>query len=155
MNEDEIKRYILDNFQYHKDGTTTRTDRKNSNGSLDKDGYLILKVKQKQFKAHRVAWLLNYGDFPKSELDHINRDRTDNRIENLRTIKKSENPVNCSVYSNNKSGYKGILWLERLQKWQVNVQYKNKNHYIGVFKNIDDAILARKQAEQDVFGKVD
>ena len=87
-------------------------------------------------------------------IDHINRNRCDNRTENLRTIKKSENPVNCSIYSNNKSGYKGISWLERLQKWQVNIQYKNKNHYIGVFENIDDAILARKQAEQDVFGKV-
>ena len=87
-------------------------------------------------------------------IDHINRNRCDNRIKNLRMIKKSENPINCSVYSNNKSGHKGISWLERLQKWQVNIQHKKINYYVGVFENIDDAILARKRAEIDLFGKV-
>ena len=87
-------------------------------------------------------------------IDHINRNRCDNRIKNLRMIKKSENPINCSVYSNNKSGHKGISLLERLQKWQVNIQHKKINYYVGVFENIDDAILARKRAEIDLFGKV-
>ena len=78
-----MEEYIFKHFKYNKDGTITRDDRKNSLGSYDKDGYLILKIKGKQFKAHRIAWLLNYGEFPKGEIDHINRCRTDNRIENL------------------------------------------------------------------------
>ena len=66
MSEQELKKYILKHFSY-KDGVISRDDRKNSYGSLDKDGYLIIKVKGKQFKAHRIAWLLVYGDFPKNE----------------------------------------------------------------------------------------
>lgn len=73
-NREYLKEYILKHFQY-KNGIITRDDRKNSNGSLDKDGYLILKVKNKQFEAHHIVWLLNYGDFPKQEIDHINRNR--------------------------------------------------------------------------------
>lgn len=85
----DYEKYILNNF-YEKNGTIFRKDRKNSNGSLDKDGYIIIKVKGKQFKAHRIIWLLNYGNFPKTELDHINRKRTDNRIENLRESNRKQ-----------------------------------------------------------------
>ena len=126
---------------------------------IDSRGYAYFSYCGQDVYLHRLltntALFFDTSDKDIEIIDHINRNRCDNRIENLRTIKKSENPVNCSVYSNSKSGHKGISWLERLQKWQVNIQYKNKNHYIGVFENIDDAILARKQAEQDVFGKVD
>lgn len=72
--------YIKKHFKYD-NGTLIRDDRKNSNGSLDKDGYLIIKVKGKQFKAHRIVWLLHYGKFPLYEIDHINRNKLDNRIE--------------------------------------------------------------------------
>lgn len=126
--------------------------------SIDSRGYAYFSYCDQDVYLHRLLTKtpLFFKESSKDIeiIDHINRNRCDNRMENLRIIKKSENPVNCSVYSNNKSGHKGILWLERLQKWQVNIQYKNKNHYIGVFENIDDAILARKKAEQDVFGKV-
>ena len=126
--------------------------------SIDSRGYAYFSYCDQDVYLHRLLTKtpLFFKESSKDIeiIDHINRNRCDNRMENLRIIKKSESPVNCSVYSNNKSGHKGILWLERLQKWQVNIQYKNKNHYIGVFENIDDAILARKKAEQDVFGKV-
>lgn len=126
--------------------------------SIDSRGYAYFSYCDQDVYLHRLLTktplFFNESSKDIEIIDHINRNRCDNRMENLRIIKKSENPVNCSVYSNNKSGHKGILWLERLQKWQVNIQYKNKNHYIGVFENIDDAILARKKAEQDVFGKV-
>lgn len=107
MPEIDYKEYILKHFRYN-DGVITRTDRKNSNGSLDKDGYLILKIKGKQFKAHRVAWLLVHGDFPKSELDHINRNRTDNRIENLRESNRKEQVANRTLKPNPKTGVCGI-----------------------------------------------
>lgn len=87
--EFDYEKYILENF-YEVNGIIFRKDRKNSNGSLDKDGYIIIKVKGKQFKAHRIIWFLNYGSFPKSELDHINRKRTDNRIENLRESNRKQ-----------------------------------------------------------------
>lgn len=85
-------------------------DRKNSGGSYDKDGYLIIKVKGKQFKAHRIVWLLNNGDFPKSELDHINRIRTDNRIENLRESNRKEQNANRTLSPNKDTGEVGIYF---------------------------------------------
>lgn len=111
MNNDfDYEQYIIDNFQYLSDGTLTRTDRKNSLGSYDKDGYLIIKVKGKQFKAHRIVWLLNYGRFPKSEIDHINRIRTDNRIENLRESNRFEQVHNRNQLPNPITGEIGIYY---------------------------------------------
>lgn len=104
----DIEQYILEHFHYHDDGTISRDDRKNSTGSYDKDGYLILKVKTKQFKAHRIVWLLNYGKFPETELDHINRIRSDNRIENLRESNREQQSENRDIEPNKDTGEIGI-----------------------------------------------
>lgn len=126
--------------------------------SIDSRGYAYFSYCDQDVYLHRLLTktklFFDRKDKNIEIIDHINRNRCDNRLENLRTIKKSENSINCSVYSNNKSGYKGISWLERLQKWQVNIQYRKKNHYVGVFDSIDDAILARARAEKDLFGGV-
>lgn len=103
----DYKNYILAHFHYD-NGHITRDDRKNSNGSLDKDGYLIIKVKGRQFKAHRIAWLLCKGDFPVMELDHINHDRLDNRIENLREVDRQGNIDNIRIPLNKDTGVIGI-----------------------------------------------
>ena len=95
----DYEKYIKTYFKYNKNGTLSRTDRKGGNGSLDKDGYLIIKVKGKQFKAHRIVWLLNKGNFPKNELDHKNRNRTDNRIENLRESNRKEQQKRVKGFS--------------------------------------------------------
>ena len=105
--EEEYKTYILEHFTYS-DGVITRNDRDGGNGSLDKDGYLILKIKGRRFKAHRVAWLLNYGDFPEGELDHINRVKTDNRIENLGESNRTQQNRNKCILANSKTGVPGI-----------------------------------------------
>ena len=109
MNIFDYKKYILQNFIYE-NGKLIRMDRKNSNGSLDKDGYLIIKVKGKQFKAHRIVWLLNYGKFPDGEIDHINRNKLDNRIENLRIADRVLNNRNKDIIDkpNEKTGLPGI-----------------------------------------------
>ena len=83
------------NFSYDSNtGVITSLTRKNSNGSIDKDGYLIIKFKGIQYKAHRIAWVLYYGRFPKDNIDHINNDRTDNRINNLRLLPQRLNCLN-------------------------------------------------------------
>lgn len=142
MSEKELKNYILKHFAYN-DGIITRDDRKNSLGSLDKDGYLILKIKGKQFKAHRIAWLLYYGDFPKQELDHINRDRTDNRIENLRESDRAEQIKNRHYEKNPITGVVGV-YIDRSTdglKKKYTTRYKQKTYR---FYNLDDAVAFRK-----------
>lgn len=67
--------------------------------------------------------------------------------------KVTGNAINCKIYKNNKSGYKGIFWNKRLNKWEVGIQYDKKNHYLGVYSNLEDAIKIRKDAEKKYFGK--
>lgn len=78
----------------------------------------------------------------------------DNRRSNLRIILKKDNAVNCGKRKDNKSGHKGISWLARLNKWQVNIQFQKQGHYIGVFETIEEAIIARKEAEVKYFGEL-
>ena len=104
MNYEE---YIKEHFQYdNQTGLLSRNDRKGGLGSVDKDGYLIIKVKGKQFKYHRVVWLLCYGQFPKKELDHIDRNKLNNRIENLEKLignykLKTKNQLSIKIPKNN------------------------------------------------------
>lgn len=136
------EKYILQHFNYN-DGKITRDDRKNSNGSIDKDGYLIIKVKGKQFKAHRIAWLLYYGYFPKSELDHINRNKLDNRIENLRESNRSEQNRNKDKKSNKQTGQIGI-YIDKTKGLKKNYATKIDNKTYR-FYTLQEAIEWRKE----------
>jgi hypothetical protein len=107
VDEDTIH-YILNNFKYNEDGSLTRYDRKNSGGSYDKDGYLIIKIKGRQYKAHRIVYLLNHNKLPNGEIDHINRNRSDNRIENLRVVTRKVNIRNTTKKPNEKTGVVGV-----------------------------------------------
>jgi len=97
--------------------------------------------------AHRVAYAIHTGltEFP--ELDHINGDRADNRIVNLRPVSHSENAQNTALYSSNTSGYHGVMWEKSHKAWAVKINIGGRQRRIGRFKNKDDAIAARKRAE--------
>lgn len=140
----DYKQYILEHFIYHSDGTITRNDRKNGLGSFDKYGYLIIKVKGKQFKAHRIAWLLNYGDFLKSELDHINRIRNDNRIENLRESNRKEQCNNRTIKVNPVTGCVGI-WYDKHTKGLKRKYCCYVNGKTYRFLTLDEAKAKRRE----------
>lgn len=146
-----MEEYIKSHFHYYPDtGEIVRDDRKNSNGSLDKDGYLILKIKGKQHKAHRVAWLLYYGSFPQKEIDHINRKRTDNRICNLREATRLQNVLNttrkpspstgiCGIYITNAKGLKKKYTVSlkgkhfRFYTIEEAIKFKNEHNEQGIY----------------------
>lgn len=105
MTHAELKKH----FQYNKNtGVFTRINRKNSHGSVDAYGYLILKIKTKQYKAHRMAWLYFYKQMPDGEIDHINGDKLDNSIKNLRCVDRKTNCRNLTIKTNIDTGYKGV-----------------------------------------------
>jgi hypothetical protein len=79
--------------------------------------------------------------------DHINRNKLDNRRENLRTVNKSENGINRLKQINNTSGYKGISWDRKASRWEAFIHLHRKKHFLGYFKDIKDAIMARRQGE--------
>lgn len=114
-------------------------------GSLNK-GYLLITIDGKRYRAHRLAWLYVHGCMPK-EIDHINGNRSDNRIINLRNVTRSENSKNHCVPSNNKSGVMGVYWNKAASKWQAYIKLNGKPRYLGVFADKFDAICSRKSAE--------
>lgn len=86
--------------------------------------------------------------------DHINGNKLDNRKCNLRILSSKQNPINCATYSTNTSGVKGLSWDEKLRKWRVSIQVNKQNIYLGIYKDKEEAIKVRKEAEEKYFGKL-
>ena len=113
------------------------------------DGYLTVKVGKRTYKAHRVAWLLYYGDWPNGFIDHINLDKTDNRIENLRDCTRQQNNSNVALRIDNKSGVKGVSWKASHDKWCAQISYQGKVIYLGLYENLQEAAeVVRKKREE-------
>ncbi len=110
-------------------------------------GYLQLSFRGEKYLAHRMAWFLYYGKWPSSQLDHINRIKTDNRIVNLREATGSQNLFNRSEQSNNKTGKSGVFWHERNLRWIAYIKKNNIRTHLGTFKSYEDALAARLNAE--------
>lgn len=125
----------------------TRYAGKEALTALRVHGYRHGSVLDKQQAAHRVVWALVYGKWPSQDIDHINGDPADNRIINLRLVTKAENMRNQKRYATNKSGATGVNWFKRDRTWQAKITVSGQQVHLGYFKNIDDAIAARKAAE--------
>jgi len=118
-------------------------------GSTDKDGYLIITIDGRHYRAHRLAWFYVYGRFPNREIDHINRDRSDNRISNLRDVGRLKNIINSNVCVRNKTGVKGVHFFKKTGTWRAQIKIHNgKNASLGYYHSFDDAVCARLAAEQ-------
>jgi hypothetical protein len=109
-------------------------------------GYHHSAIFKKKILAHRAAWAITYGYWP-STIDHINGDRSDNRIENLREVTASENARNRAMQSNNTSGKMGVSWSKSKRKWSSYIKINKVKRHLGYFDNFNDAALARKRAE--------
>jgi hypothetical protein len=110
-----------------------------------KTGYIL----NESHKAHHLIWTMCFGYWPKKQIDHIDGDRTNNRITNLREVTLAENLKNQSIYSNNTSGMQGVTFKKKLNKWAVRANNNGKRLHLGYYENFDDAIRVRKQAEID------
>lgn len=108
-------------------------------GSLSPSGYVNLMIDYKQYKAHRLAWLYVHGKFPKKQLDHKDRIRHHNWIDNLRETTYSKNQFNRGKTKRNTSGYKGVFFLNNCSKFQARAVIRGKIHSLGLFDNPADA----------------
>jgi hypothetical protein len=111
-------------------------------------GYKRGAIDGKNYQAHRVAWALFYNEWPDGQIDHIDHDKTNNKISNLRIVSNVENHRNRPITKRNKSGTHGVRWSERDKKWYATIGVNLKQKYIGIFDNLDAAIEARKLAEK-------
>ena len=110
--------------------------------SVGSGGYLRLGVDGERYLAHRLAWLYVYGQMPDSEIDHINQNKTDNRIVNLRLATRRENAQNVKTRATNKSGAKGVSWDVDRKKWRAQINIDGKRKYLGLFSTVQDAAEA-------------
>lgn len=109
-------------------------------------GYRVGRLLDKHYAAHRIAWLLHHGEWPSDQIDHINGDRADNRIANLRDVTCGENQKNKGSRRDNTSGVSGIHWHKPTQKWHVRVGLDGKMKHIGYFGIYEEALAARAKA---------
>lgn len=110
------------------------------------DGYFCVMIYNKSYKLHRLAWLYVYGVYPNNQIDHKNRNKADNRIENLRDITQQKNCQNRSKRADNKSGVTGVYRNEKNNNWVCGIRVDGKYYHLGSFKEFEDAVNARKKA---------
>jgi len=117
-------------------------------GSSGSEGRRHIVIGYARYKAHRLAWLYVYGEFPKKLIDHINGDPTDNRIANLREATMSENLHNQRMaHSHNKSGILGVQWRPTKNKFRARIVVAGKEHHLGHFDTAEDAQAAYLEAK--------
>lgn len=111
------------------------------------NGYLHGSIFDRLYLTHRVIWAICHGAWPLAQIDHINGDRRDNRIKNLRSVSHAENGKNQKLSLRNTSGVCGVSWHGSRKKWHSRIMLDGKELHIGYFTDKADAIAARKAAE--------
>lgn len=109
-------------------------------------GYVCLALDYRSNKAHRIIWAMAHGRWP-NEIDHINGEKADNRLTNLREVTHQENQCNRKTDKDNKSGVMGVGWHKVRAKWRADIKVNGKHFHLGYFDNISDAVLARIEGE--------
>jgi hypothetical protein len=118
-------------------------------GFIRKDGYVVIKICSRAYKAHRLAWLYVYGKFPDQCTDHINGNRGDNRIDNLREATNRQNSENkTKPAKHNKSGYLGVSYRKNDKKWRATIFIDGMNRSLGDFDSPELASEAYIKAKR-------
>ena len=114
-------------------------------------GYVMVGINGESHPAHRIIYLMHHGYCPEY-LDHIDGNRSNNKIENLRPATLNENARNCKKPSHNTSGYKGVCWDKNRNKWMAYITINNKFKSLGRYDQIEDAHFAYTNAAKKYFG---
>ena len=115
-------------------------------------GYKWGRIFGRPYLAHRVIWKMVHGYDPAEQIDHINGDRSDNRISNLREASALENGKNGGMRRNNSSGYKGVCWVERDRRWAAAITSDGKRISLGHHRCPTAAAVAYRKAAQRLHG---
>lgn len=114
-------------------------------------GYTCLNIDGKKYRAHRLAFVYMTGECP-PEVDHKNRNRSDNRWVNLREATRSQNNVNSKLRNNNKSGFRGVCWCKNTQKWKATINVGGNQKWLGRHSTMEKAFEAYRFAAIELYG---
>jgi len=136
---------------YWKKSTNSRIVVGKKAGCITNHGYLTIKINKKPYLAHKIVYAIHYGYIPKL-IDHIDGNKLNNKIENLREATIFENQRNRKIQLNNSSGVKNVYWHNKEKSWRVQLRFNNKLNYIGSFKDIELAELVAQEARSKYHG---
>jgi hypothetical protein len=120
-------------------------------GCAKGNGYRKICVDRRYYHAHRLAYLWMTGAWPPEDVDHRNRQRADNRFQNLRPADKAQNAANTGLYRNSRSGFRGVARVG--DKWKAHVSVRGIYQHLGMFKPAEEAALAAQAARESAFGE--
>jgi hypothetical protein len=137
MNKKSIDINALKDYFYYKDGGLYSKLNNKQYGTKRTDGYVVFQHNKIKYYVHRVIWALHNGTIPdEKQIDHINRNKSDNTIENLRVVNVRENGLNREFKKSN-TGIKGVS--KDRDYYKVSFTINNKSIHVGNFKNLIDA----------------
>jgi hypothetical protein len=110
-------------------------------GWLNYDGYPLIWLGRRHYRAHRLAWLYMTGEWPKRQIDHIDGHRANNRWLNLREATQTMNNMNSRLSVANSSGFKGVSWRKSRHKWVAHIRINKKLTYLGSFDSPEEAFI--------------
>jgi hypothetical protein len=116
-------------------------------GTPDRQGALQVTYNRYHYYIHRIAWIYIYGAWPTYEIDHIDGNRLNNRIDNLRDVPHAENLRNCKTRKDNSSGTVGVAYVSERAMWKAYIHHNNKMINLGNFNTKKEAAEVRRQAE--------
>lgn len=122
-------------------------------GLIHTGGYRRIQINGRKLMAHRIAWALYYGEWPNLHIDHIDGDKDNNRITNLRLVSDSQNQYNRGITASNKSGVKGVHQDKKSGKWLAAIRYMGSIIKVGSFDTIDEAAGAIRSKRIELHGE--
>jgi hypothetical protein len=140
-----------DGSLYWKKTIASRAKKGNKAGSLYDTGYLMVGIKGKYYAVHRIIFMMQNGYLP-IEVDHIDGNKLNNKIENLRPATVAQNAQNRKLVKTNTSGVKNVSWSKVRNKWVVSILCNNSKNYIGAFDDLELADLVAQEARNKYHG---
>lgn len=152
MNQEIVKALFdyVDVGLYWKHSRGSNAKAGNRAGRLLRTGYRSVHVSGRRYQEHRLVYLWHHGFMPK-QVDHINRDKSDNRIENLRAADHSTNQMNTDTRGS-QSGLRGVRFVPKTGRWAARIYRNGKEIRIGTFATPEEASAAYKEAAKNMFG---